>query len=139
MTDKEFQEVLDHLRDHVLNSSYAQLDEVIATETRNFPTAGERLLGYMNMLIAMVKERSGGTYSKIMQNLVQSIELENSQAFQGVDVALSEAETNAFKIDGFSLVELDDVSRFSSALEKIAKIIRNELPPPTSPMTMKVS
>ncbi|MES9964220.1 MAG: hypothetical protein ABW116_11815 [Candidatus Sedimenticola sp. 20ELBAFRAG] len=135
MDDADFTDIFDHLRALVREAGFLYMDETASMESGTLPSTKHRLETYLYMTINMLKERSGSQAVNIYERFNRSLELEKGDSFGGVLVELSEAERDVYRLENYSLDEMDDLSPVIIELQKVLNEIKMEPEPPNNNFT----
>lgn len=132
MNEADFTDIFDHLRELIREAGLLDLDDMASMESRDIRTSKHRLENYLYMTINMLKERSGARALNTYERFRRTLQLENGGTFQGVQVELSEAERDMYRIEGYSIDEMDDFSQLIIGLQEVLNELKMEPEPPNN-------
>lgn len=129
MHEKDYSDLLKHLRELVKGSEFADMDNIASLESSSIPSAKRRLETYLYMVVNMLTERSGDKAVSTYDKLNWVLETEQGR-LEGIDVELSDAEASHYGITKYSLHQLDNYSSAIIELRNILDELKHEPEPP---------
>ena len=118
LSDEDYQELLRHLQKH-LRRAEPEMFERLAERIDFEGTQRQRVIRYLHNLIGMMKERSSGSFSNILDLLNRNISTEDGKPIDQIRVVLTPEEQQLYQIDEIDLSELPDRTKLIMDLQKI--------------------